>query len=394
MSATSSQPARPLVRTKIPGVYSKGGRYVVVYRGHDGRQHKHSARTLAEARTFKATTVADKARGELIAPTRVTVAAYFDEWIDSYTGRTARGIREQTKTHYADQMRLHVLPALGHMRLTDLGPRDLKRLAESLRSKGLSENSVRLALAPCKALLADAFEDELIRRNPAAGVGFAKPRAKDDADEGVKVKALSEAELRSLLAELPDGSRLLFEFLAVTGLRIGEALGLQWQHLDLGRGRVLVRRRWYRGTFAAPKSRYGRRDVPIRPEMAQRLWALRKEAGGGDDDLVFPSASGSPLNDSNLYRVFRPAAARAGVPWATFHTLRHTCATALFRHGMNAKQVQGWLGHHAASFTLDTYVHLLPDDVAEAPAAFDELHAGDLALDDGPHHLDERVFAV
>ena len=135
-------------------------------------------------------------------------------------------------------------------------------------------------------------------------------------------------------------------------------------------------------------------QAPIRPEMAQRLWALRKEAGGGDDDLVFPSASGSPLNDSNLYRVFRPAAARAGVPWATFHTLQHTCATALFRHGMNAKQVQGWLGHHAASFTLDTYVHLLPDDVAEAPAAFDELHAGDLALDDGPHHLDERVFAV
>ena len=53
------------------------------------------------------------------------------------------------------------------------------------------------------------------------------------------------------------------------------------------------------------------------------------------------------------------------MPWATFHTLRHTCATTLFRHGLNAKQVQGWLGHHAASFTMDTYVHLLPDDLPD-----------------------------
>jgi integrase len=46
--------------------------------------------------------------------------------------------------------------------------------------------------------------------------------------------------------------------------------------------------------------------------------------------------------------------------------LRHTCATTLFRHGLNAKQVQGWLGHHAASFTIDTYIHLLEDDLPDA----------------------------
>lgn len=51
--------------------------------------------------------------------------------------------------------------------------------------------------------------------------------------------------------------------------------------------------------------------------------------------------------------------------WAGFHTLRHTCATILFRHGANAKQVQMWLGHHSPSFTLATYVHLLPDDLPE-----------------------------
>ena len=61
------------------------------------------------------------------------------------------------------------------------------------------------------------------------------------------------------------------------------------------------------------------------------------------------------------------------MPWASFHTLRHTCATMLFRSGMNAKQVQMWLGHHSPAFTLAVYVHLLADDVGEAPAFFDLL---------------------
>jgi hypothetical protein len=58
--------------------------------------------------------------------------------------------------------------------------------------------------------------------------------------------------------------------------------------------------------------------------------------------------------------------------WVGFHTFRHTCATLLFRNGWNAVQVQRWLGHHKPSFTLDTYVHLLDEDVPE-PVFFDAL---------------------
>ncbi len=56
----------------------------------------------------------------------------------------------------------------------------------------------------------------------------------------------------------------------------------------------------------------------------------------------------------------------AGLPWVTFHTLRHSCASMLFRAGLNAKQVQVWLGHHSPAFTLATYIHLLPDDMPDA----------------------------
>ena len=80
-----------------------------------------------------------------------------------------------------------------------------------------------------------------------------------------------------------------------------------------------------------------------------------------------PVADRRSAEQRNLFaRVLKPAAKKAGVPWAGFHTLRHTCATTLFRNGLNAKQVQIWLGHHSPAFTMATYVHLLPDDLGDA----------------------------
>jgi integrase len=269
-------------------------------------------------------------------------------------------------------MRVHVLPALGRRRLTELGPRDIKQLAADLTAKGLSANSVRLAIAPLKALLATAFEEELIRRNPAANVRLAQPERVDAAAQ--TPKALTPDQLRRLIASLPEGDRLLVELLAQTGLRIGELAALTWRDIDFGRRRLHVRRRWYRGTFAPPKSEHGVRVVPLTPVTARRLWTLR----GRDDQLVFSTSRGTPIDVTNFYnRVYKPAARAAGVPWATLHTLRHTCASVLFnKAGLNPKQVQAWLGHHAASFTLDTYVHLLDEDIQDAPAALDALLEG------------------
>jgi integrase len=86
---------------------------------------------------------------------------------------------------------------------------------------------------------------------------------------------------------------------------------------------------------------------------------------------VFASATGGYLDAANLFsRVTKPAARRAGVGWAGFHSLRHRCATRLFRRGLNAKQVQVWMGHHSPAFTFATYVHLLSDDLPD-PAFLD-----------------------
>jgi hypothetical protein len=160
---------------------------------------------------------------------------------------------------------------------------------------------------------------------------------------------------------------LLLELLAATGLRISEALALRLGDLVLDGERtvVCVRRAHVRGAFKPPKSKYGRRQVPIDDGLVK---ALRRRSRGEADSraLVFPGPDGGPLHPSNLLmRVFKPAAEQAGVSWAGFHTLRHTCASRLFAEGRNAVQVQRWLGHSDPGFTLRTYVHLLNDDLGE-----------------------------
>ncbi len=358
------------IRTSSPGIYRRGQRYDIAYRDPQGRQRWKAARTLREAKVVQATLRADVARGEFRALSRVSFADYAAEWIATYQGRTSRGIRVATKADYARDLTRYAAPFFGSRRLSEIEPRDVKKFTQELSEKGLSTATVRRVLAPVRALLATAVEEGLIRTNPALGIRLAQT-ASDPDDEG-HVKALSESELSALLAATPDQWRLLFRFLAHTGLRISELVALRWGDLDLDEGWVRIRRRDYRGSIDAPMSRFGRREIPLSAVMARDLAELRTLVGrSGDEDPVFQTRTGTAMRRENVFRrVLKPAAEEAGVPWAGFHTLRHTCATLLFRHGANAKQVQMWLGHHSPAFTLATYVHLLPDDLPD-PGFFD-----------------------
>jgi integrase len=238
----------------------------------------------------------------------------------------------------------------------------------------MADATVRRILSPVRACLRTATAEGLIRHNPT--VGAALP-ARDDQrrisldedhlENDHEVKALTEAQLAMLLAVVPARHRLLFELVAATGVRISEALALRWGDLELDGDRpvVRVRRAYVKGHFKPPKSRSGKRAIPIDHSLVR---ALRKAQAAterpGERELIFATDRGTPLDYGNLHRrVLKPAAEEAGVSWAAFHTLRHTCASRLFAEGRNAVQVQRWLGHHSPAFTLSVYVHLLDDDL-------------------------------
>src|SRR5438309_1325691 len=107
MSTASSQSnGARLVKTKMPGIYTKGNRYIVVFRDPSGRQRKRSARTLAEARTLKSALTTDVYRSEYHEESKLTFTEYAARWIATYDGRTARGIRPATLAAYRGELGL------------------------------------------------------------------------------------------------------------------------------------------------------------------------------------------------------------------------------------------------------------------------------------------------
>jgi integrase len=377
-------------KTRTPGIFKRGGRYVFSYRV-DGRQRWESCRTLDEARRAKAARTTDVGRGEFEERSRITLHEYAQEWIARYQGTGRRGFREETRLEYRGLLDKY---ALGYFqtrtRLTDITPRHIASFvgwlceqtkpaptdAEPGRRVRLSDKTVRNAVGPLKACLATARREGLIRHNPASDValphragadedeGQPRPFPRREGDDGETVETM---EL--VVEHVFESHRLMFELLAVTGLRRSELLALEGRHLTLDgerphvKVRQRVRRRRGEGLVIGPlKSRHSKRDVPIPRELADRLAAV----GAAPDELVFRSATGSVLDPDNLAsRVLAPACVAAGVAWAGFHTFRHTVASRLFAEGRNVVQVQRWLGHHSASFTLDTYVHLLDNDLGE-----------------------------
>lgn len=232
-----------------------------------------------------------------------------------------------------------------------------------LEQRDLSRASIKKRIATLSALFATAVEDGELRYNPVREV-----RTGAAGRDPVKKRAMTSEELAAVLAAAPPEWRLFVEFLAHSGLRISEAVGLRWSDVDFGRRLISVTSQVRKGKRKDPKSVHGARRIPLSSGMTRRLWKARAANDyRADSDPVFPAANGAPLRPANVHdRVIKPAAKKAGVPWVSAHTFRHTCASLLFAGGKNPKQVQEWLGHHASGYTMDTYVHLLDGGLGDA----------------------------
>jgi integrase len=408
--------AARLVKTRTPGIYRRGSRYVFSYRA-GGKQHWESHRTLDAARRAKAAKRTDIDRGEHHPDSKITLRAYLREWVERYQGTGRRGYREETRAEDRRLLERFAVRYFGEKtRLTDVSPSMIAGFvgwlcdphqqalnayrieAEQAEALGrsapappspdarrvLSDSTVRNALKPLRSALASARREGLIRHNPAVGVALPhRERIEEDAD---RPRPFPGGMMELVVALIPPQHRLMFELLAATGVRRSELLALEGRHLMLDgeRPHIKVRQRLRRrpgeGLVIGPlKSRYARRDVPIPVALADRLRTLHV----AEDQLVFRSQAGGALDPDNLAaRVLAPACEEAGVEWAGFHTFRHTVASRLFAQGRNAVQVQRWLGHHNPSFTLATYVHLLDDDLG-APLEAGTVSVEALAVVDG-----------
>ena len=255
-------------------------------------------------------------RGTYTPPSKMTVGEWLDIWQRDYLG----GVKLSTRSSYEGNIRLHIKPALGAVRLDRLHPHNIQAFINSLE---LSPQTVQHVYMVLRTALERAVYLDYIPKNPAARCILPKKDQKE-------IRPLDDGQAAALL-DAAKGTDLehLVTVALFTGMRQSELLGLTWDSVDMERGTITIDKQ----LRAGPEW-----DNPHR--------------------LVFTNATGGPIGQQLLNGRFRKLTAAAGLEGVRFHDLRHTYAVNAIRAGDDIKTIQGNLGHATAAFTLDKYGHL------------------------------------
>ncbi|MEO7058486.1 MAG: site-specific integrase [Lapillicoccus sp.] len=169
------------------------------------------------------------------------------------------------------------------------------------------------------------------------------------------------------------------------GLRLGEIAALRRQDVDVdvARSRIRVERTAQQTgggvSFGPPKTRAGRRTVPVpRTVMQQIVNHLSDYTGPEPEALVVTTSTGTPILRQNfIRRTWRHGLQEAGLPSTlTPHSMRHGLASLLIAGGFSLKEVSQWCGHASTSVTLSVYAHVASQSEDDAPDRLEALMRG------------------
>lgn len=316
--------------------------------------------------------------GTYTAPSKMTVGEWLDIWKQDYLGN----VKPFTLRSYSDQIRNHIKPALGAVKLEALNTHTIQGFYNALGNErdgkpGLSPKTVKNIHGVLHKALQQAVSIGYIRFNPADSCTLPRTIKKE-------LAPLDEEQSKAFL-QVIQGQRYedLFTVTLFTGLREGEALGLTWDCVDFSKGTLLINKQLQRekkknGAYIfAPLKNDKARTITPAPWVMQLLRTHRAKQAEQrlkagplweDSGLVFTNELGRHLAIHTVYKDFKKAVAAIGRPDARFHDLRHSYAVAAIRAGDDIKTVQGNLGHATAAFTLDVYGHVT-DQMKQASAA-------------------------
>ncbi|MPZ99500.1 MAG: tyrosine-type recombinase/integrase [Dehalococcoidia bacterium] len=335
--------------------------------GPDGKRlrRKVVAKTKAEAASRIAQVRREVDAGLNPQAGKLTVGAWLDTWLRDEAAPT---VRPRTLVQYQTIVRLHLRPALGHIKLRALTPSQIRKYEADKVAGGLSPRSVQNHHIVLRRALEVATRYQYVDRNVARLVSA--PRA-----ERHESRPLTRDEATRLLtAAAGHPLEALFVLAASTGMRRAEVLGLTWQHVDLDAGTVRVEKTLvrYDGAYHLdpPKTAQSRRTVVIPGGVVDALRAHRQrqtdaavaaEVWGNAWGLVFTDAIGRPVSERRVHSEFWALLDRAQVRRVRFHDLRHGAATFLLAQGVPMKVVQSILGHAQIAITADLYSHVAPE---------------------------------
>lgn len=281
-------------------------------------------------------------------PARQTLDTYLAAWLDAH----GPSVRPSTRTSYEGHIRNHISPLLGGIPVARLRPSDVRRLIADRTGAGLSPATVGRIVTTLHIAMQQAVDDRAILDNPVDGVRL--PRV-----ERAPVEALTAAQADAIV----DACRETFVGTLVTlllgsGMRLGEALGLDWGDVRDAERFVVVRR---------SKTRV--RAIPISDDAAEALAGHRRAArrvGEHEPVFVSPRPPHDRLRGTTVSHALPRILERAGLPKLSPHALRHGAASIMVAQGVHMRVVAEQLGHRNPALTARVYAHVLPESQRDA----------------------------
>ena len=341
--------------------HKNGWRTVISHKGHTvtamGRSEQESRRLAKEK--IKALPIYD---GSLVpAAAKLTTGEFLTNWI---TKKHKTSIAATTYRRYASLINIHIIPALGTIKLQAVTKNHVNALMLQMREKGQSARSQQQARAVLSAAFESAMEDDLVASNPVV-------KSRTITLDTAQIHPFTLVEVQTLLAKT-TGVQMQARVRMATlyAMRQGEALGLQWKDVDFTKKTVFIWQQIQKiegaYEFVKLKSDDSIRTLEIDDETLAALKAhkiqqnLDRLAMGDkwvDHDLVFTTTNGKPIDCKTDYRQWHRALAIAGLPIKRLHDARHTAATLLFDQGIDIEVIRRFMGHSSVLLTSKTYVH-------------------------------------
>lgn len=343
-------------------------RWLVDYKDQSGRRRAKQFDKRKGAESWMARALVEVQEGRHTPESStVTVTIAADLWLKRCQ---AEGLEKSTYRQYRGHVENHIKPRLGAFRLSKLTTPTVEAFKDGLIDDN-SKATARKILVSLKSIIKEASRRGLVAQNIAAGVSI-----KITGRERTEIEIPTKQEVRALIEGAKGGWSPFLIVACFTGLRASELRGLAWEHVDLNRRMIRVEQRadaW--GSIGDPKSRSGRREVPMSPMVVSALREWKVACPKGELGLVFPNGVGNVESTSNIVRrAINPLQVACGIVRSDgkarfgLHAFRHFAASWLIDQGFMPKRVQQVLGHASIGITMDTYAHLfelVEDDFAK-----------------------------
>lgn len=310
---------------------------------------------------------------------KMTLEEFLVDWLENILTNTLKPKSYDIKEYIIKQQ---IVPRIGLLQINSIVASDIQQMINDMVKEDLSYSTIKKAYDTLNQRFKLAISQEQVNKNPTLGVILPKQKNKKNSE----IQYFSEEQCKELIKESRRTQgcnklnvyRLgeLIPFLIFTGLRIGEAIALEWKDIDYENKTITVNKNVVEvksketGKFILQKQDSTKTDsstriIPISNNAMECIENLQKI--NGDKKIIFASQTGKYISPSNFNRMFRGI--QKALKYETIlgiHSLRHTFATLMLNKGIDVKIVSELLGHSNVSVTYNIYIHTIQSQKIKA----------------------------